>query len=49
MTSLRERAKKEDNEFERWINARGYIRALTKYRFGLLGYLYSVNATRSCR
>ena len=37
------RGKKDDviiSAFERRLNARGYIEALTEYSFSLLGYFY---------
>lgn len=36
------------NAFERRLNARDYIEALTEYSFGLFGYLYSVSGRGNC-
>lgn len=51
LMTWRKRSKQErrHNAFERRINAQEYIKALTEYSFGLLDYLYLVNARGSCR
>lgn len=41
---VNEARKTTSQSFERWLNVRGYIGAVTKHSFGLFGQLYSVNS-----